>query len=250
MTEEQMEMSLDDIIKAKPSMVKRGGRRQGGGGGNGGAGNSSGGARGRGSGGNSRGSGGGGRRGGNRPTPYSRDTPSGRWDHDKYEGGARNGKFGGRLGGASRGGTKLIISNLEYSVNDQDIRELFSEFGAIRSYSVHFDRSGRSLGTADVMYNSRTDATKALKTYNNVPLDGKPMFIEMVSDEPVYQPPAARPYSSGGGGGYNRSRGGNRGGRGQRRGGNGGGGGEKREKKKPMTAEELDAQLDEYKKTA
>ena len=52
----------------------------------------------------------------------SQDTPSGRWDHDKYEGGARNGKFGGRLGGASRGGTKLIISNLEYSVNDQDIR--------------------------------------------------------------------------------------------------------------------------------
>merc|ERR1712113_568393 len=110
----------------------------------------------------------------------------------------------------------------------------------------HFDRSGRSLGTVDVMYVNRTDATKALKTYNNVPLDGKPMFIEMVSDEPVYQPPAARPYSSGGGG-YNRSRGGNRGGRGRGRGNNGG---EKREKKKPMTAEELDAQLDEYKKSA
>jgi len=233
MAEEQMDMSLDDIIKAKPSMVKRGGR------GKGGRGNS------RGRGGSSRG----GRRN-FRSNPYGRstDTPSGRWTHDKFEGGRSS--LGGGGGGGGRGMplAKLLISNLEYSVNDQDIRELFAEFGPIRTYSVHYDRSGRSLSTADVTYINKADATRALKTYNNVPLDGKPMIIELVTDEPLTTR-GNRSY----GGNRNSNNGSNRyrgsGGRGRgatRRGGRGGRGGG-REQKKPMTAEELDKQLDDYK---
>lgn len=253
--EEQMDMSLDDIIKAKPSMVKRGGGKSRGSGGGGAGGGGGGGGRG-----NSRGRGGSsrGRRNNSRATPYSRDTPSGRWTHDKFEGGRSSLGGGGGGGGGGRGAgiAKLLISNLEYSVNDQDIRELFAEFGAIRAYSVHYDRSGRSLGTADVTYINKSDAARALKTYNNVPLDGKPMIIELVTDEPLST-------GGGGGGGGNRNNGGNRnsnnrsrggsGGRGrggERRGGRGRGGGGRgggREQKKTMTAEELDKQLDDYK---
>lgn len=227
-----MDMSLDDIIKSKPSLVRRG-RGRGGARGSGRGGGSGGGGRGR------------GRR--NRPPPYSRDTPSGRWTHDKFEGGR---SIGGRVGGGGggRGIAKLLISNLEFSVNDQDIRELFSEFGPIRAYSVHYDRSGRSLGTADVTYINKGDAARALKTYNNVPLDGKPMIIELVTDEPVFR--GGNGNRNFGGNRYNnRSRGGGGRGRGGSRRGGGRGGASGREQKKPMTAEELDKQLDDYKST-
>ncbi|KAK9676151.1 hypothetical protein RND81_11G058000 [Saponaria officinalis] len=78
-------------------------------------------------------------------------------------------------------GTKLYISNLDSGVSNNDIRELFSEIGELKRYAIHFDKSGRPSGSAEVVYANRSDAFAAHKRYNNVQLDGRPMKIEVVT---------------------------------------------------------------------
>uniref|UniRef100_A0A5B6YZA5 Putative RNA-binding family protein isoform 2 n=1 Tax=Davidia involucrata TaxID=16924 RepID=A0A5B6YZA5_DAVIN len=97
------------------------------------------------------------------------------WKHDLFEDSLRAAGLTG-----VENGTKLYVSNLDFGVTNEDIRELFSEIGELKRYAVHYDKSGRSSGSAEVVFARRSDAFQALKRYNNVQLDGKPMKIEII----------------------------------------------------------------------
>ncbi|XP_010253244.1 PREDICTED: THO complex subunit 4A-like isoform X2 [Nelumbo nucifera] len=123
-------------------------------------------------------------RGANRTTPYSMgksvQAPDSAWQHDMFTDQAAAYPAQASRASAIETGTKLYISNLDYGVSNDDIKELFSEVGDLKRYTIHYDRSGRSKGTAEVVFSRRADALAAVKRYNNVQLDGKPMKIEIV----------------------------------------------------------------------
>ncbi|XP_063973398.1 THO complex subunit 4 isoform X2 [Diachasmimorpha longicaudata] len=248
---DKIEMSLDDIIKQN-----KGGRTRGTTGGRRGRGNATGASPRRGA----RGQrvGGGVMRGRNRggiarsSAPYTRGDVNSAWKHDMFDGVKKVGR--GAIGGT--GTTKLLVSNLDFGVSDSDIQELFSEFGPLKSAAVHYDRSGRSLGSADVIFERRADAIKAMKQYNGVPLDGREMNIQVATSELPVTTSVRNPTRLAAGNFNQRSptrfrgaRGASVGTRGRgagRRGGGGGRGGSTRQPTKTPTAEELDAELEAY----
>ncbi|KAG7035419.1 THO complex subunit 4A, partial [Cucurbita argyrosperma subsp. argyrosperma] len=184
-------------------------------------------------------------------TPYSAPkAPETTWQHDMFV--DQGAGFPVQAGRASsiQTGTKLYISNLDYGVSNEDIKELFSEVGDMKRYGIHYDKSGRSKGTAEVVFSRRGDAAAAVKKYNNVQLDGKPMKIEIVgtniATHAVGPPAAVNPFENfngaprrqqGRGGLPSRQRGGRGSGRGRGRG---------RGPSEKVSAEDLDADLEKY----
>ncbi|KAG7947008.1 hypothetical protein I3843_14G071600 [Carya illinoinensis] len=185
----------------------------------------------------------------NRTAPYAAvKAPETTWQHDLY--GEEN------LGRSSaiETGTKLFLSNLDYGVSNEDLKELFAEVGDLKRYSIHYDRSGRSKGTAEVVFSRRGDAEAAVKRYNNVQLDGKPMKIEIMGRN--IATPAAPPATNGtfgnsnaiprGGQGRAGALGRPRGSRGGRGFGRDRGHGQGRGRGEKLSQEDLDADLEKY----
>ena len=67
------------------------------------------------------------------------------------------------------------MSNLADSVNEQDVGDLFSDVGPLKSHKLM-----EGTGEAVVVFKDRAHAQEAVERYNTVPLDNRPMKIELV----------------------------------------------------------------------
>ena len=111
---------------------------------------------------------------------------------------------------------KLYVGNLAYSVEENALRDLFSQYGNVTSVKIIVDRdSGRSKGFGFVEFETSEESAAAMEELNGREVDGRTIRVT-----------EARPNDNAGrgGGGGGGGRGGDRGGRGGGdRGGYGGG---------------------------
>jgi|SRR4030042_5712477 len=68
----------------------------------------------------------------------------------------------------------IYIANLSFDVNDNDLKELFEEYGTVSSAKVITDRyTGKSRGFGFVEMDDNTQAQQAIKELNQAEYDGK-----------------------------------------------------------------------------
>ncbi len=113
----------------------------------------------------------------------------------------------------------IFVGNLSKDVSDEDLQNLFSEYGNVKSVKVIRDLfSGESKGFGFIEMPGQAEAQKAMSELNTVELKGKKIVVNEAR-------PKTDRRSGGGGRGGNRGGGGGRGGH---RGGGGSGGGGRR----------------------
>jgi len=90
--------------------------------------------------------------------------------------------------------TKMYVSNLEFgSVTQGDMRELFGSLGKLKHVALHYDKNGRSQGSCEIIFERKGDALNAYNQYNGVPLDGRPMTLELMGEPaPIQNEPRER----------------------------------------------------------
>ena len=110
----------------------------------------------------------------------------------------------------------IYVSNLSFNVQDEDLKEFFTEYGEVSSAKVITDKfTGKSRGFGFVEMSDDEAAKKAIAELDQASVENR--TIRVMEAKPKEDKPAR----TGGGGGYG---GGNSGGGGYSGGGNSGGG--------------------------
>lgn len=101
----------------------------------------------------------------------------------------------------------IYVGNLSYQAGEQELNQLFSEFGEVTSVKIVKDpESGRSRGFAFVEMADEESADRAIEDLHETDFLQRTIIVNKARPKSNDRP------SGGGGGGYNRGGGGDRGG--------------------------------------
>lgn len=80
---------------------------------------------------------------------------------------------------------KLYVSNLSFSVGDDNLGKLFEPFGQVVSAKVITDRStGRSRGFGFVEMSTREEALLAISKMNGQDVEGRSLSVSEAREKP------------------------------------------------------------------
>ena len=90
---------------------------------------------------------------------------------------------------------KLYVGNLPFSVSENQLKELFSQFGTVESVKIVTDAyDGRSKGFGFVEMSTEEEASTCAQNLNGTELDGRSIKVDLA------RPKEARPRDSRSGG--------------------------------------------------
>jgi len=72
----------------------------------------------------------------------------------------------------------IYVGNLSYRLKEQDLQEVFEEFGEVASVKIITDKfSGRSKGFGFVEMSNDSEAQEAIKNLNGKDIDSREMVV-------------------------------------------------------------------------
>ncbi|MGE7774654.1 MULTISPECIES: RNA recognition motif domain-containing protein [Chitinophaga] len=98
----------------------------------------------------------------------------------------------------------IYVANLHYRLNDEDLHQIFSEFGQVTSAKIIKDHeTGRSRGFGFVEMPNQEEGTQAMERLNGSEVEGKQLMVnEARPKQPSNGGGGFRNNRPGGGGGY------------------------------------------------
>jgi RNA recognition motif-containing protein len=89
----------------------------------------------------------------------------------------------------------IFISNLSFRVNDEDLKQLFVEYGNVTSAKVITDKySGKSRGFGFVEMSDDNESKKAIEELNQAEYDGKVISVSIAKPKTETRPGGNRTF--------------------------------------------------------
>ena len=78
----------------------------------------------------------------------------------------------------------IYVSNLSFHTSEEDLKNLFSKFGAVTSAKIIMDReTNRSRGFAFVEMSSEEEGNAALSGLNQKEIEGRPLSVSLAREK-------------------------------------------------------------------
>jgi RNA recognition motif-containing protein len=103
--------------------------------------------------------------------------------------------------------TKLFVAGLSYALDDNALRDLFTEYGTVTSAQIITDRdTNRSKGFGFVEFEDDAAAQAAIQGLNGKDMDGRPLTVNVAKPREDRPKPSFSGAGNKGGGDWNKSR--------------------------------------------